>query len=254
MATRSKQQQTKGLSWELIGVAAILGIIAVGGLLILVSPKQNAGVPETPEVVTRDPAVGLDGPDMSGLDADGRPFLGSPSAPVTVYEFTDFQCPHCRDFSLFVGKAIKDDLVATGKARLVFVGYPFMDDANGENESANAAAAAHCAAAEGKFWELHDWVFTNQNTVANTGGFTLDRLRTLAIKAGLDMTAYDACITDPATVEFVQGDADLARSKSVTSTPSFLIMGQDRLYEGTDAQALDGLRKAIETAAAAASS
>jgi protein-disulfide isomerase len=245
MATRKEKK--KRVSWELIGIMAVLAIVLVGGI-VLVTTNPGPGALETPAVIARDPALKLDAPGMSGLDKDGRPYLGKADAPATFYEFADFQCPHCREFALNISKDIKKSMVESGKAKLVWVGFPFMDDSAGEDESVNAQMAAHCAAQQGKFWEMHDWLFANQNSVANTGGFNRQRLSDIALKVGLDAKTYAACMQDPATEAFVKTDRALGESKSVKSTPSFFVLGQDRLFEGTAPDQLQGLQKAIEAA------
>lgn len=247
----ANKNQRQGLSWELIGIVAILAVLVVGGLFIVfdsVGPNSGPSL-ETPTIIARDPAMGLDKPDMAGVDADGRPYLGKADAPVMFYEFADFQCPHCRDYSLFQGKDIKRDLVASGKAKLVWVAFPFMDDGSGENESVNAQMAGHCAAQQGKFWELHDWLFTNQDTIANRGRFNLDQLKIIAEKSGLDTAAYATCMEDPATEAFVKKDKDFGTEKSVNSTPSFFLPGKDKLYEGAGPTELKDLRTALESLA-----
>lgn len=247
----ASKNQRKGLSWELIGIVAILGVLVVGGLFIVFDSagSSSTGGWETPTIVARDPAIGLDAAELSGIDADGRPFLGKADAPAAFYEFADFQCPHCRDFSLFQGKDIKKDLIASGKAKLIWVGFPFMDDGSGEDESVNAQMAGQCAAQQGKFWEAHDWLFTNQDTVANRGRFNQDQLAIMAQKAGLDTAAFETCMDDPATAAFVQKDKDFAIEKSVNSTPSFYLIGTDKLYEGAGPTELQDLRAALEAQA-----
>jgi protein-disulfide isomerase len=244
MASRNKRT---GISWELIGLVAVLGIVVAGGLILL-TQKPDSTQLQPPVSTTLDPSIGLDKPDMSGVDADGRPYLGKTNAPATVYVFSDFQCPHCRDYALYVGKAIEKDLVATGKAKMVWVDFPFMSTDAANDESMLAAKAANCAGQQGRFWDMHDWLYTNQATVANTGGFRRDRLVEIATKAGLDATKFNACMDDPATEAHVKKDKDFGLSKSVSSTPSFFMVGQDRLFEGTASDQLQGLRDAIEAA------
>jgi protein-disulfide isomerase len=245
MATKN---QRKGISWELVGIVAILAVLVVGGLFIVfdstVGPGQAGWV--VPTILARDPAMGMDQPEFSGVDADGRPFLGKADAPAVFYEFADFQCPHCREYSLFQGKAIEKDLLATGKAKLVWVGFPFMDDGSGEQESVNAQMAGQCGAQQGKFWEVHDWLFTNQSTIANQGHFNKDQLAIVAEKAGLDTALFATCMEDPKTAEFVQKDKDFAIEKSVNSTPSFYLAATEKLYEGAGPQELQDLRAALE--------
>ena len=244
MASRNKRT---GLSWELIGLVAVLGVVVVGALILL-AQQPSATEVQSPPAVTLDPTSGLDQPGMSGTDADGRPYLGKADAPATVYVFSDFQCPHCRDFALYVGTAVKKDLVATGKAKLVWVDFPFMGDGSATDESMLAAKAAYCGGQQGRFWDMHDWLYTNQPTVANTGGFNRARMEEIAAKVGLDAPAFAACLDDPATAAHVAKDKDFGMSKSVRSTPSFMLAGNDRLFEGTAGDQIQGLRDAIEAA------
>jgi protein-disulfide isomerase len=249
-SNKKKQQQRQGLSWELIGIVGILALLVIGGIFVLTTGPKESGQLETPSVVAQDPSIGLAAPEFTGVDEDQRPFLGKADAPVTFYEFADFQCPHCRDFSMFQSKDIKRDLIASGKARLVWVAFPFMDDGDGERESENAQMAAHCASQQDKFWTFHDWLFTNQATVANQGTFNKARLHDMAVKAGLDVAAYDTCMDDPATAAFVKKDKDFGVEKGVGSTPSFIIKDKDKLYAGAGSQELTDLRSAIEEQAA----
>src|SRR4249919_3327944 len=102
------------------------------------------------------------------LTAQGTPNLaprtrGVETAPITVYEMSDFQCPYCRRFALNTFPEIDRDYIATGKVRWVFINYPLtMIHPN----AAVAAEVAICAARNGKFWEVHDLLFRNQSTWA----------------------------------------------------------------------------------------
>jgi protein-disulfide isomerase len=199
---------------------------------------------QAPDFTTNDPLAAPESGAMpSGLTEEGRPYIGQPDALVTFYEFADFQCPHCKAYTVGPAKDIKQEYVANGKARVVFVNFAFLGD-----ESTAAARAGHCAAQQGKFWEMHDWLFANQGATPNTGAFGHSRLVEFAENLGLDRNAFDTCMIDPATADFVQADKDFGVSKSVNSTPSFLV-GETLIPGGSDKEIAD-LRTALNNASA----
>jgi len=223
------------VSWELIGLLAVAAMFLVGGLRWLLSAGARGEI-RAPEHLTLDVAAGL----PSGTTPEGEPYIGSPSAPLTVEVVGDFQCPHCRRFAQGAGDEILRDYVAPGKVRLVWIGVGF-DGA----ESAASAAAGLCAAAQGLFWPMHDWLFHNQSSVLNSGAFSRPRLEQMAAGAGLDAARFGRCLDDPATAAKVEANDDFARGRSVFQTPAFVI--GDRLVEGVD---IPGLRAAIDAALA----
>jgi len=256
-----KQRKQRGVSWELVGIVALLAIFGVG---ILIWAATSAGGISPPEFSSLNPATGpvkepagtgTPGSEIeqaddaapaaelpAGVTEDGRPYLGSADAKVTIYEFADFQCPHCKQFTVEDSKEIKLDYLATGKAKLVFVNFPFLGD-----ESVQSAQAAVCANEQGKFWGMHDWLFANQALVENNGGFSRNRLRQMAEGLGLDTTVFDTCMDDPATKERVIKDRDYGGKLGVDATPSFLI--DDNLLKGPK---MESLREGIDKAVAAA--
>ena len=88
---------------------------------------------------------------------------GSPTAPITVYEMSDFQCPYCRSFALETFRALEKEYISPGKVRWVFVNFPLT------SIHANAVAAARtalCAARQDAFWPVHDLLYAHQDTWA----------------------------------------------------------------------------------------
>ncbi len=146
---------------------------------------------------------------------------GSASAPVTVYEMSDFQCPFCKRHAEQTFPVLEREYVATGKVRWVFINFPLT----GIHPNAVAAAAfGLCAAAQGKFWPAHDVLFRTQTTWAplrDPGPFLL----TLADSVGLRRPALTACVTNPETTAAVRSDAEGAIRAGAQSTPSFWIEG-----------------------------
>jgi protein-disulfide isomerase len=146
---------------------------------------------------------------------------GSPRAPVTVYEMSDFQCPYCRQFALETFPSLDKEYIATGKVRWVFINFPLT------SVHAHAAAAAQvalCAADQRGFWRVHDLLFRNQETWAplkEAGPFFLS----LADSARLSKPIMLACLQAPETLNAVKADAEGAARSGAGSTPTFYIEG-----------------------------
>ena len=139
---------------------------------------------------------------------------------VTLEEFADFQCSHCRDFALGIGKQIKADFVDTGKIRFVFRHFPFIG-----LESFRAAEATECAADQNKFWEYHDTVFENWKGV-NEGHFSDDNLKVFASRLQLDRDAFDSCLDGRKYLGKVESDIRRGEQLGVQGTPSLFLNGE----------------------------
>ena len=146
---------------------------------------------------------------------------GAESAPITVYEMSDFQCPYCRRFALNTFPELEREYMSTGKVRWVFINFPLtMIHPN----AAAAAEVALCAARSGKFWEVHDLLFRNQATWApltEPGAFFL----TLADSAAIPPDAFRKCLVDREALQEVASDAKGSVQSGASSTPSFYIEG-----------------------------
>ncbi|HEV8612367.1 MAG TPA: thioredoxin domain-containing protein [Gemmatimonadales bacterium] len=146
---------------------------------------------------------------------------GSASAPVTVYEMSDFQCPYCKRHVDQTFPALEKEYIATGKVRWVFINFPLSSI----HPNAEAAAEfAMCAAREGKFWPAHDLLYRLQNSWAPLKNPT-KFLHGLADSLKLPRTRLSSCLDKGETREEVRGDADGAVKAGAGSTPAFYIEG-----------------------------
>ncbi len=151
----------------------------------------------------------------------GERSLGSATAPVTVYEMSDFQCPYCRRHATDVFPLLDQTFIKTGKVRWVFINFPLT------SIHPNAAAAAElalCGARLGKFWRVHDLLFKYQDTWAplkEPGPFLLS----LADSASVPHQAMEACLTTGIARPEIEADVDGARRSGAQSTPTFYIEG-----------------------------
>jgi protein-disulfide isomerase len=146
---------------------------------------------------------------------------GSPTAPVTVYEMSDFQCPYCKKFANETFPALERDYIRTGKVRWVFINFPLTSV---HSHASAAAELALCSAKQGKFWRVHDLLFQHQEAwspLKEAGPFFVS----LADSAGLSKQALLSCLESPTTIKAVQADADGAARSGASSTPSFYIEG-----------------------------
>jgi protein-disulfide isomerase len=146
---------------------------------------------------------------------------GSASAPVTVYEMSDFQCPYCRRFAEETFPALERSYIAPGKVRWVFINFPLTDV---HPHASGAAQLALCAAKQKGFWRMHDLLFQYQDTWAplrEAGPFFLS----LADSAGLSKQAMRTCLQAPETLQAVKADAEGASRSGASSTPTFYIEG-----------------------------
>jgi protein-disulfide isomerase len=143
----------------------------------------------------------------------GYPSLGRADAPVTIVEFSDYQCPFCRRHFASTVPQLKTDYIDTGKVRYVFVDNPLPSHPYADG----AAQAAHCAGDQDHYWEMHDHLFENQHRI------TPDNLTTLAQEVGLDTKAFDACMKGGRHEAEVEAGRRLAAGAGAHGTPGFVI-------------------------------
>ena len=142
-----------------------------------------------------------------------EPVKGKPDAPITIVEYTDFQCPFCSK----VIPAIDDTLKAyPDKVKLVFKNYPLSFHQN----AMPAAEAAQCAKEQGKFWEVEEKYFANQGELDATG------LAKHAKDAGVNMAKFDECLKAHKYKSAVEADMAAAEKIQVTGTPSVFVQGR----------------------------
>jgi protein-disulfide isomerase len=146
---------------------------------------------------------------------------GSPRAPVTVYEMSDFQCPFCKRHAEQTFPLIEREYLATGKVRWVFINFPLTSI---HPNAVAAAELAMCAARQGKFWPAHDLLFRHQQVWAplrDPGAFLLSLGDSLA----LAKPALTRCLQNGETRDEIRSDAQGAVRAGASSTPAFWIEG-----------------------------
>jgi protein-disulfide isomerase len=146
---------------------------------------------------------------------------GSATAPVTVYEMSDFQCPFCRRHALETFPALEREFVQTGKVRWVFLNFPITEI---HPNATPAAEFSLCAAREGRFWPAHDVLFRQQEAWAKAEN-PVPLLTGYIDSIGASPERMLACLRDPSTRAALRHDAEGAARAGARSTPSFYIEG-----------------------------
>jgi protein-disulfide isomerase len=142
------------------------------------------------------------------------PSIGPSSAPVTLVEFSDFQCPFCQR----VAPTLKQVKQTYGdKVRVVWKDFPLTQI---HPQAFKAGEAAHCAADQGKFWEYHDRLFANQQALQPTD------LKKHAADLGLDAAAFGACLDSSKHGERVRDGVAEGSRLGVNSTPTIYVNGR----------------------------
>jgi len=204
--------QMQGRSLELMG-AAIRQYLqdqrTQAARLALVSELRRDG----PDV-----RILFDVPRFEVAIEETDPSLGPESAPVTLVEFSDLQCPFCRA----VAPTLKRLREAYGdRIRIVWKDFPLTQI---HPQAFRAGEAAHCAAEQGRFWEYHDRLFANQDRLLP------DDLKEHAARLGLDAAAFESCFDASKYAERVRDGVAQGTSLGVSSTPTVYVNG--RLISG----------------------
>jgi protein-disulfide isomerase len=174
-------------------------IIAVGWLFcLLLSPLLAASQSKSANEVS----------------AGSGPSLGSASAPITIIEFSDFQCSFCKKFWAETLPKLKEAYINTGKARFSYRHFAILG-----KHSEQAALASECAAEQGKFWDYHDQLFKNQGGLA----FTETKLKQYARDIGLNVGVFGTCLETGKYRQKVERETEAAANLGGRGTPLFIV-------------------------------
>jgi protein-disulfide isomerase len=205
VVTAAKRRGPGAGFWIGFGVVVVIGVAALSWL---------ANRPKA--------AVSQIDPSLPALKAEGY-VMGSPTAPVEVLEFGDFECPSCGQFANLTEPDIRTRMVNTGQVRMRFLDFPLAMHKN----TWDASLAASCANDQGKFWEMHDQIYMNQDKWnSETTGRPRKPLATIAQGLGLDMTKYNACMDAETHRAQIQANQQEGERRQVSETPSFVIGGK----------------------------
>ncbi|MBX4211336.1 MAG: DsbA family protein [Candidatus Yanofskybacteria bacterium] len=190
----------------------LLAALLISGTFFFVNKGNQLGLIGAQQ--TPDPNQRYD------VSIDDDPVLGDLNAPVTIVEFSDFQCPFCRQFWRDTFSQLKKDYVDTGKVRFVYRDFPLSMHPAAQP----SALAAQCAAKQGKFWEFQDKMFSEQDKQgAGTITYGVTELKKWAREIGLSI---DQCIDTAQFKDEVAKDLADGTKVTVSGTPTFYINGK----------------------------
>ena len=209
------------------------GAILIAGVLISSAVIYSNGGFGGPASIRDTPG------DIKKVSADDDSYLGDEDAPVVLIEFSDFQCPFCRSFWRDTLSLIKSEYIDTGKVKFVYRDFPLSFHPG----AMPAAQATECAEEQGKFWEMHDKIFSEQGKLGSgTVQFGVSELKKWASEIGLNAGNFNSCLDSQKYAEEVNNDAKDGQAAGVTGTPGFFINGRSII----GAQPFEAFKSIIE--------
>ena len=172
--------------------------------------RELAEQQKTLKAANDDPALPAGDVEISD---NSRLAMGAAAAPVTLVEFTDYQCPFCKRFHERTWPAIKSKYVDTGKVRYIVRDMPLSF----HGQAMPAAIAAECAGQQGQFWPVHEALFNGQDSLSAA------MIKKTVAKFGVASEAFERCIVDPRIKAGIDADIAEAEKIGVTGTPGFVL-------------------------------
>ncbi len=207
------------------GLGVGVALLALGGILIALLGGGGSDEPVAAALSAQAPAAGAS-------SAADRPSIGDPDAPITMIEYSDFQCPFCRKFADETQPALLQEYVDKGLLRIEWRDFPAKGDA-----SVLAAVAARAAHEQGRFWEYHDLLYAHQGAA-----ITREALVGYAQDLGLDVAQFSRELDNPFLAEAVRTDYQEGQERGVRGTPTFYFNGNVLV----GAQPTDTFRRAVQ--------
>ena len=209
---------------RLMYIALLIAFLVIGYLLGQIQGgtgssllgNNNSAAPSAPSVAN--PAAPGE-PIFAEVDNGNLPVQGNENAPVTIIEFSDFECPFCGQFYTQSLPQVITDYIDTGKAKLYYRHLPLSF----HPQARPAALASECANEQDAFWEYHDTLFDNNATL---GTATTAKYVEWATDLGLNASQFEKCLTSEKYAENVDGDTAAATAAGASGTPTFYINGQ----------------------------
>lgn len=216
-STAGKAANKSDVFWKATTVVliVILAVFAFKGVFGTSSTTGNAVAVPQPTAAAPTAGQAVPAIDMEAL-MDDDAVRGDPNAPVTIVEFSDFECPFCARFYSETLGQIESQYIETGKVKLVYRDFPLSFHPNAQK----AAEAAECAGEQGQYYAMHDLLFER----GVQGGVTT--FKAYATELGLDTTAFNTCLDSGAMASEVLADFTDGQQAGIQGTPGFVINGR----------------------------
>lgn len=233
MANKKNEEQNEMQFWKAVGISMIIidFILFVIVLGLAMDSRVDSDMDIAGEVVASD----VDNNDVDETNSMAQiddPVLGDVNAPVTLYVYSDFECPYCERFYNGAYKQIKDEYVESGEVKIVFKDFPLTRI---HPNAMKASEAMQCANEQGLAFEMHDKIF-------DEGGPTVELLKLWAVELGLDSEAFDECLDSDKYEQEVLDDIAEGANMGVSGTPTVFV-NEEKLV---GAQPFSAFEKVIE--------
>lgn len=215
-------------------IAILVATVVLGGTLVYLGTQVGCDNDALKAAVIDGVAEYVEGPapaeqpeieplDMNDL-ADDDAVLGDPNAPVTIVEFSEYQCPYCEKFYSDVYQELKEKYVETGKVKIVFRDFP-LSFHEGAYPAALAAECVRDQLGDEGYFKMHDKLFENQGVLSGDAQAVAISLEGFARDVEVDPDVYKECMASDKFQMEIFADVSFGQAAGISGTPSFLING-----------------------------
>ncbi len=208
---------------SILVILLIVSAFFVGSMWTKVQMLEKGGVAAQGSINNQQPAAAArpQQPTKGAVSIDDDPVLGDKSAPVTIVEFSDYECPFCKRHFDQTHPQLIEKYVDTGKVKIVFRDFPLSFH---DPMATKEAVAANCAREQGgdkKYFEFHDEIF--KRTISNGNGLNDEKIQTIAKDLGLNTGKFTTCLSNQAQTDEVKKDIADGKAAGASGTPTFVI-------------------------------
>jgi len=206
--------------WPSLGIGAGVAIACIFCGVLLVN-MINTEPTQILDEITINEITATEKPTIASFYDNASPILGEINAPLTLVEFGDYQCTFCKKFFHETEESILINYVETGKVKMLFKDFIVVNE-----DSVNAASAAHCANDQKMFWQYHSTLYNNWDG-EGTGWASSEQLHQFASTLGLDMNEFSECMSQSKWKDLVLSSHADGRALGVDATPTFFIIDEN---------------------------
>ena len=206
--------------WPSLGIGAGVAIACIFCGVLLVN-MINTEPTQILDEITINEITATEKPTIASFYDNASPILGDINAPLTLVEFGDYQCTFCKKFFHETEESILINYVETGKVKMLFKDFIVVNE-----DSVNAASAAHCANDQKMFWQYHSTLYNNWDG-EGTGWASSEQLHQFASTLGLDMNKFSECMSQSKWKDLVLSSHADGRTLGVDATPTFFIIDEN---------------------------
>ena len=216
----SRRKTNLTVHWPSLGIGAGVAIACIFCGVLLVNMIDTEPTQILDEITISE-ITATEKPTIASFYGNASPILGDINAPLTLVEFGDYQCTFCKKFFDETEKSILMNYVETGKVKVLFKDFIVVNE-----DSVNAASAAHCANDQKMFWQYHSTLYNNWDG-EGTGWASSEQLHQFASTLGLDMNEFSECMSQSKWKDMVLSSHADGRTLGVDATPTFFIIDEN---------------------------